>query len=359
MRICYLADGESIHTKRWCTHFRDLGHDIHLISFKNVNIDGVNVHFVDAGKIKVSGGNWQVVFKVLYIKKLLKEISPDILHAQYATSYGFAGALTNFHPFVVTTLGTDVLISPKTSFAYKIVLKHVFKKAEWITVMADHMKDIILELKASPDKLTTIIFGIDPNIFNHSKRKLPNDHFVITSTRNFEPVYNIPLLIKGFKYLENKIPGIQLNLIGDGSLRGDLEKMVMELGLSKLVSFHGRLPQWRIVEILNQSHIFATTSLSDGNNISLNEAMACGAISIATDIPANRAWIKEGVNGFIIPTDNPKYLAEKIIEIFQNYDQYERSAIPYNDKIIEDKAHWSKNMEKVEKKYNDLIALDY
>ena len=37
MKICYLADGESIHTKRWCTHFADLGHEIHLITFKEVN----------------------------------------------------------------------------------------------------------------------------------------------------------------------------------------------------------------------------------------------------------------------------------------------------------------------------------
>jgi len=356
MRICYLADGESIHTIRWCSHFRDLGHEIHLISFKDVAIDGVKVHFVEAGRIKVTGGNWKVIFKVPLIKKLLKKIGPDILHAQYATSYGFVGALSKFHPYVVTALGTDVLISSKSSLAYKLVVKYVFRKADWITAMADHMKDIMLEMNTSADKIETIIFGIDPAIFNHKKRQLPENQFVITSTRGFEPVYNIPLLINAFQDICHKIPGVSLNLIGDGSLRSEFEKMIKEMGLEHKVKFHGRLPQNQIVEILNQSHLFVTTSFSDGNNISLNEAMACGSVSLATDIPANRTWINESINGFLVPVDDPQYLAGKIMEVYQNYEQFERTAIPYNDKIINEKAHWSKNMEIVEKRYNELIS---
>src|SRR6266568_3578694 len=129
MKICYFGDGESIHVIRWCKHFESLGHQIHLISFKNVAIDTIHTHFIDAGNISVKGRNWKVLLKFREVKKILKQIQPDILHSHYATSYGITGALCGFHPYVITTLGSDILISSKQSIIYKLLLKYAFSKA--------------------------------------------------------------------------------------------------------------------------------------------------------------------------------------------------------------------------------------
>src|ERR1041385_3957155 len=116
MRICYFADAISIHTKRWCSHFASLGHEVHLVSFRKADIPNVTFHLLDAGNIDVRGGNWKVLLQYKKLRKILKEIKPDVLHAHYATSYGTVGALAGFHPYIITTLGSDVLISPKQSF---------------------------------------------------------------------------------------------------------------------------------------------------------------------------------------------------------------------------------------------------
>ena len=315
MRICYLADGQSIHTERWCSHFSQLGYDIHLITFRDTKIENTTVHFVNTGDVSVEGGNWRVLLKLAVVKKLIRQIKPDILHAQYATSYGLAGALSGFHPYITTTLGSDVLISPQKSFLYRMLVKYAVKKADWVTAMADHMKEVIIDLGVDSAKVTTVIFGIDPIMFNHNNRKVSNEKFIITSTRNFEPIYNIELLLDALNLVKAKIPTLFVNLIGDGSLRNQLEKRASVLGLREKIKFHGRIPQNEIAAILNQSHLFVTTSLSDGNNVSLNEAMACGTFSLASDIRANRQWIKESVNGFLIPTDKPEILADKILYV--------------------------------------------
>ncbi len=357
MKICYLADGESIHTIRWCRYFSGIGHEIHLITFKNVNIDGIHVHYIDAGKIDRSGGNWKVISKSYKIKSLIKQIKPDILHSHYATSYGLVGALSNFHPYIITALGTDVLISPFRSVLYKIMIKYALKKADWITSMADHMTEKIISFGIAENKISTVVFGIDDAIFNRIDRKLSGDKFVITSTRNFEPVYNLPLFFDAIKIIKEKIPNLTVKLIGDGSLRQDFEKLVKDLQIDNIVTFLGKVSPVKIAEVLNNSHIFVSVSLSDGNNISLNEAMACGAFSIVSDIPANKQWISEGINGFIVPVDNPEILAQKILYAYKNYNQLEKGCCDFNDKIIRDKALWRKNMEKVRQKYESLIAL--
>jgi L-malate glycosyltransferase len=94
---------------------------------------------------------------------------------------------------------------------------------------------------------------------------------------------------------------------------------------------------------------------SDGNNISLNEAMACGCFSIVTEIPANKQWVKESVNGFFVPVNNPEILARKIINAYEMYDQLSTSSDLFNTQIIAEKGIWNVNMAEVEKKYLSLI----
>ena len=157
MKICFFADGGSIHTVRWCTHFQKLGNEVHLITFNRVEIPNVHVHSVEAGKVNVAGGNWRVLLKFRKVKKLLAEISPDVFHSLYATSYGTTGALCGFHPYVITALGTDVLISPQQSKIYKRLLQFAFSKTDWITAMSDFMKKVIHEMGVANEKISTYI----------------------------------------------------------------------------------------------------------------------------------------------------------------------------------------------------------
>ena len=356
MRICYLGDGESIHVIRWCKYFASMGNEIHLVTFKKTTIENITTHFVDAGNIDVKGGNWKVLLSARKVKKLIQEIKPDILHAHYATSYGSVGALCNYRPFIVTAHGSDVLISPENSFFYRRILKYVFNKADWITSMSDPMREKMLQLGANPSKTETLIFGIDTSVFNSKERRSDNNKFIITSTRNFEAVYNIQHLLESVALVNGKIPNLSLNLIGSGTLRSELQDLAEKKNLLNIVTFWGKISQDELVKILQTSHVFVSVSLSDGNNISLNEAMACGDLCIATDIPANRQWIKDTENGFLVPVNNVEYLADKILTSYKYYNELSAKFTPLNEKIIYEKADWKENMKKVEKKYKELTS---
>jgi glycosyltransferase involved in cell wall biosynthesis len=356
MKICYFADAPSLHVIRWCKYFAALGYEVHLISFKSAEIENVKTYLIDVGSINVSGGNWRVLLKFPAVKKLLKQIKPDIFHAMYATSYGITGALCGFHPYVITTLGTDVLISPKHSKIIKLLLQFAFKKADWITAMADHMKIAIEEMGVLPSKISTVPFGIDTDIFNDHNRKLPTNKFVITSTRNFEPVYNIPHLIRAVAIAKNAIPNLHLNLAGNGTLLKEIERLLLQYNLAECTKLIGFIPSIRLSELLKESHLVVTVSKSDGNNISLNEAMACGALCIATNIPANTQWITNGENGFLVEINDDQTLAQRIIEAYNNYNALQEKFLPINKKIINEKADWKKNIKIAEIKYNELIT---
>lgn len=355
MKICFFADSESIHTMRWCNHFKEIGHEVHLISFKSAKVPGVQNYFVGLNTISVKGGNWKVLFKYRKVKKLVSEIKPDIFHAMYATSYGVTGALCGFKPYIITALGSDLLISPKNSKRYRFLLKYAFSKAQLITVMSDQMKVEAEKLGVLESKVFTLPFGIDPEIFNANNRSLETTKFVVTSTRNFETIYNIPHLLYAIKKVKDAIPNIQLNLIGDGSLRDELKTLVKQLELENCVTFFGKIPQAQIVEVLNKSHVFVSVSLSDGNNISLNEAMACEVLCIATDIPANRQWITHEENGFLVEINDIDSLANRLLESVNNYDELQQKSLPLSRKLLQEKGIWEVNMKRMEDQYKRLV----
>lgn len=354
MRICFFADSESIHTVRWCAHFKSLGHEVHLISFKSQQVENIPTYFVDTSRISVKGGNWRVLLKFRQVKKIIKQINPDILHSLYATSYGITGALCGFKPYVITALGTDLLISPQSSRLYRILLKFAFSRAQFVTVMSDQMHIEALKLGVEESKLMTLPFGIDPKVFNANERNVDNSEFVITSTRNFESVYNIPHLLKSVAQAKPKIPNLKLNLIGTGSLKTEIENLVETLGLSENVTFYGRIPQTEIIKVLNQTHLFVSVSLSDGNNISLNEAMACETFCIATDIPANQQWIKHEENGFLVPINDVDGLAHYIEYTAANYKELQKNSLPLSRNLLQEKGIWEVNMQRMENEYKRL-----
>ena len=354
MRICLFADGESIHTQRWCQHFFNKGHDVHLITFKNVEIANINVHFIEGVNIDVAGGNWQVILKFKKVKKIIKEIKPQVLHSLYATSYGFVGALSGFHPYIVTPLGTDILISPDQSFIYRSILKYVFRKADIVTSMAPHLKLALLKLGTKKEKIVDILFGINTSIFNKNNRVLSDKEFVISSTRNFEPVYNIPHFLKSVAQVKSQIPNLKVNMIGFGSLHDDLVNLSKDLKIDDIVVFHGKVHQSKVVEVLNQSHVFVTVSLSDGNSMSLIEAMACGAYPVVTDILANKQWITEGLNGYFVKINDVDGLSQALISIYENFNTIIDNALKENDRIVTEKGTWDANMAKMEEIYLSL-----
>ncbi len=356
MRICYFADGESIHVVRWCNYFASLGHDVHLISFKKVTIENVTTHFIDSGDISVSGGNWQVLLKYRKVKALLKELRPTVFHSHYATSYGITGALCNYHPYVITCLGTDVLISAQQSRLYKLLLRFAFSRADRINSLAPHMTSAIQKIGVDMSKVVLIPFGIDLEIFNDNKRNTSSTKFVITSNRNHESVYNIPHLLKAIAKVKPFIPNIEFVITGDGSLRKELEQMTIDLGIDDISIFLGKIPQTEMVKLLNKTHVFVSVSLSDGNSLSLLEAMACGTYPIVTDIFANREWVMDGLNGSFIKIDDVQGLADEILKVYLNFDNIIEKATSESRKIISEKGSWNINMTKIENIYKELSS---
>lgn len=353
MKICLLGDIGSIHLQRWANQLAKLGHNVSVISFRTASVpDNIKVYQV---KSRVPT-KLKYLTSIRVFKEIIREINPDIVHSHYLTSYGFIGACVGFRPYVVSAWGTDVLISPKRNLMLNFFIRFVLNKADLVHSLAKFVEKELISLGAEPSKIIIFPFGIDNSALEGSKRKVNTSRQspVIISTRRLEPVYNVGLLIRAMPYVLEKNKVVKCLIAGGGSQVNEFRQLARELKVENSIEFLGELNHNRILECLGGADIFISTSLSDINNISLNEAMVYGLFPICTDIPANREWIDDGVNGFLVPTDSPVKLAQKIAEACRDKGLRE-GARKINLNIINKHAILDKNILKVEKMYRELV----
>jgi glycosyltransferase involved in cell wall biosynthesis len=365
VRICYLANASSVHTRRWVKYFVENGHEIHVISFEDARIEGATVHVMKLPMLVKSATFPLKIVSIYRIKALINRIKPDILHAHYVTNYGLFGALCNFKPFVIAAWGSDVLAVPETrliSMIKKYIAVFTLKKADVITCDAKHMKEAMTKLGVPPEKIKLIYFGVDTRKFSlgHKSKMLRakleiHDSPAVISLRSLEPIYDVETLIKSAPIVLGEIPETKFVIAGKGSEEKKLRELAKSLGVEDNVRFIGFIRNDDLPQYLNSVDVYVSTALSDaGIAASTAEAMACGLPVVISDVADNKKWVEDGVNGFLVPIKDPKSLAEKIIYLLRNEDVRKRFG-RINREIIEERNNYYKEMEKMEDIYRELI----
>ena len=365
MRVCYVGNSVSIHDFRFIEKLVEKGYETHVVTLvEPVKINGATYHKIPDYYYSLSSyKNFVELMKSRNaLKRIIKKIKPDIIHAGWIPSHGFLTAVSGFHPFLLMPWGSDILIKPKLSRISRIATKFTIKKANMLTCDAEFVKQEIIELSGYPaEKIIVSPQGIDLKKFNHEKTdgskiriKLGwQDKKILIMTRNFEPIYGIKYFLRAIPDIIEEISDVRIILCGDGSLGTEIKGYVRKNELIKYVHFAGFIKNEDLPNYLAAADVYVSSSLSDGTSLSLLEAMACGLPVVVTDVPANMEWVEDGKNGFVVPRRNAEKLKEKIVYLLQDeriLNQFSKR----NIEIARERANWDKNFEKLEWMYQQL-----
>ncbi len=172
MKLCFLADARSVHVQKWAQYFSDERNEVHIISFRDARIPGVQVHYINShGTISISPivSFFSKIGYLLWIgkiRRLIKKIRPDILHAHWATSYGLLGALSGYHPFILSTWGNDIIISPHKYWIMQKLVEYSLENADLVTATSKMLADATGKFIHDGKTVHTIPFGVDMDLFS-------------------------------------------------------------------------------------------------------------------------------------------------------------------------------------------------
>jgi len=302
-----IGDGESPHIIKWVQelnkHF-----ELYLVSSKGVSpmiselLPDERIHAFNL-KISESGGNIRVIRMLLPLLRMISKVRPDYVNAHYITSHGFLAALSKKlwgrkFTLILTAWGTDILVTPFRNRFYKSITRFALNAANLITSDSVAVGKIVNVLSSTP--ITTFPFGLQEIPEASCEIKDPNLFF---SNRTLNENSNIDRVLHIFSKIREGNKDARLVIANEGPLKSELIKLSDELGLQESVDFVGYISSEQQNDYYRRSRFYFSILTSDALSVSLIEAMSFGCIPLVSDLPDNREWVTDGINGIIMKED--------------------------------------------------------
>ncbi len=293
-------------------------------------------------------------------KEIAEKFKPDIIHAQHLWIAPYA-AYKSGVPYVITAHGTD-LMGFKKDKRYRSYAVEGAKNSRGIITISKQVYEDTLKLFDLPsEKVIINPNGFDDKIFrpmNVNKKevlkKLGTDFIadkVVSFVGKFTEFKGIDILIKAAKIVSQRVNDVGFYLAGDGELRKEMEKLAKNSGL-KNVTFLGHQTQENVALLYNIANLSVVPSRVEPFGLVAIEALACGTPVVATNAGGLPDFINENV-GKLVEMDNPKALAEGIIEELKNNTK--KSKGTYAAKYAKENYSWQSNLDKVIALYNKVL----
>jgi colanic acid/amylovoran biosynthesis glycosyltransferase len=109
----------------------------------------------------------------------------------------------------------------------------------------------------------------------------------------------------------------ELVLVGDGELRGEIERLIQAAGLQNHVRLIGWQTSQQVRDWLQRSRAFVLPSFAEGLPVSIMEAFAAGRPVVSTYIAGTPELVRSGENGWLVPAGSSETLAATLKDVLQ------------------------------------------
>ena len=315
---------------------------------------GVRVYYFGYGKFSFKN--------ITGILNLIEKEKADILHLHGYSAANF-GRIAGRRKGIINVVHEHaVLRTLPHQYMADLILRNYTDAG---IAVSESVKDFMIASRSIPPKKIRVIWnGINIDKFKKSDHKdikkkrqelgIPeNVHIVGTITR-LRKEKGTEYFIKAVPSILGEFSDVYFLIVGDGSLRTQLESLTMELNISDKVRFLGFRND--IVELLSLFDINVIPSLTEGFPLSLVEAMALGNVIVATEVGGMKEIAEDGKNVLFVHPKNPLEIGEKVKLLLRNTKLSETLSI--SAKLLSKEFSIEKSIDFIDELYLKLLRQD-
>ncbi|MBK8893861.1 MAG: glycosyltransferase family 4 protein [Propionivibrio sp.] len=188
------------------------------------------------------------------------------------------------------------------------VIAHLTTRVVAVNEFIKHQAEERWRLPQS--RVVSIPNGVDlARFLPRARNRSVNSEWIVGTVARFDPIKNLPCIIRGFDLFRRNNPLLKtrLVLVGDGPLKHEMQAFAANFDCAKDILFPGETKNPE--DWYSQFDAYINGSFSEGMSNTILEGMACGLPIVASDVPGNRAWLEESVNALFFESDHPQDLA--------------------------------------------------
>jgi len=378
MRICYLADGRYIHSHRWMRYFSSRGHETFLFSFAPVTPDHVEA-------IEETGGKyvgeltpfylkrfWRTGAQIHRLRRFLRTERIDVLHSHFVGVNTWYGALSRFHPTVITVMGGDILGAdwkPGPDIRERWLTPFALRNADLITCWSRNLIDIVRPFSRPNTPIEVIHGGVDLERFSPGgsrpqylldRLNLPRDACVIFSPRLMRPLYNLDKIASAADAVCTAVPQAYfvfavLPVATDKAYEAKVRQILSQGAARDRVRFVGAISHDEMPDYYRLADVTISIPSSDGTPMSVLESMACGTPVLVSRIPNYDArYIQDQKTVLMVDSRYAGPVAAGLIKLLQDRSLAKRIAAEARRRVIAS-ASYESQMAKMAQLYEGLL----
>jgi glycosyltransferase involved in cell wall biosynthesis len=324
MKLLLLGAANSIHLQRWANALAEAGIEVHVASQHPPLPTGWQAA-VRQHALPVSGGRGYAA-NAWALRRLMRQLRADLLHAHYASGYGLLATLAGCRPRLVSAWGSDVFEFPDRSPLHRALLRQVLRRADALACTSRAMRQRILWLLGGrPQEVAVTPFGVDVDVGVSVDDAGPvfagpRGGLCVGTVKGLAPVYGVDLLIRAFARLAPSYTAqaLRLRLVGDGPQRAELQALAVTLGVGDRVDFVGAVPHAQVPAELRRLDVFVAASRQESFGVAVLEASAAGLPVVATRVGGLPEVVDPGVTGLLVAPDDVPALAGAIAQLLDD-----------------------------------------
>ena len=168
-----------------------------------------------------------------------------------------------------------------------------------------------------------------------------DESVVLLSIRSLEEIYQLDQLLLFFREAKKEHHNIRLALVGGGSLKDELHRLIEKLGLAKDVCTPGWITESELPQYFEAADVYISTAKCDGSSISLLQAMNSGVVSMVNRVGGNVDWVEHGENGWLFDMNLGSFLC-CLDECITSRSQWAEISSRASE-LVHNRADWQKN----------------
>lgn len=233
---------------------------------------------------------------VFQMRRMARKLAPhcDVFHAHWMYPGGLVGvgaARLAGVPIVVTAHGGDVNLAASNDLLGRLT-RHVGNRTDRVLAVSQDIADKLMAIGVRGNLVEVVPLGVAPF---QDVGSAHNETVRVVFVGSLIARKGVDVLLRA---LESVPAGLlEVELLGDGPARGELEAMVPNVH-SKVV-FSGEVSPSVVTETLRGADILVLPSWSEGRPVVVMEAMAAGVPVVASDIPGTRELVRHEETGLL------------------------------------------------------------
>jgi len=354
MRICYIVHSQSHFAAPYIDHFARRGHEVHLISFTRDALPNAVNHYPLPYDCDPTKSPLSYVRAIPQVRRLVRAIAPDLLHAHFLTSNGLVATASGFHPLVVSARGSDVHRSLRHP-ARRALIRFVLRRADLVNPVSAELAAKVATLGVAPAKILCLSQGIEAGRFDLPRPAHSDGVVRLICTRKLHRPYQPKTIVAALARVAAAGLPFHLTFAADGRDLASLRQEVAAYGLSERVRFLGGYAPAELPALLAGADVYVSASLWDGTSPALLEAMAAGVYPVVSDCPANHEWLSGEGDGVFFPPDDVDALAAALTRVIAAPTSWV-AARERNRALVRERADRETNLEILGTHYERLVA---